>query len=74
MPIVRGKKLECDEWFVEHGNNKIYWKRNWKIDWSREADGKKWILYNLKEDPTEMNDLGTFYSEKLKNMIDRWYE
>lgn len=74
MPALNGKKLGRDEWFVEHGRNKAYRKGDWKIVWSREKDGQEWELFNLKDDPTELNNLATIYPEKHMAMIDRWYE
>ncbi len=35
--------------------------------------GYKWELYNVKEDPTEFNDLAARMPEKLKEMQDLFY-
>ncbi|MCL7763984.1 arylsulfatase [Polaribacter sp. Z014] len=74
IPVVHDKKLDRDEWFVEHGTNKGYRKGDWKIAYSRDGDGKKWELYNLKKDPTELNDLALVHPQKLNTMKERWYE
>lgn len=74
LPVLKNKKLDRDEWFVEHGGNKAYRKGDWKIAWSKDEDGKKWELYNLKEDPTELINLASKNPEKLTVMKDRWYE
>ncbi|WP_071797467.1 arylsulfatase [Labilibacter marinus] len=73
-PVLNGQRLGRDEWFVEHGRNKAYRKGDWKIAWSRQKDGQEWELFNLKDDPTEVNNLASTYPEKQKEMIDRWYE
>jgi len=74
MPVLNGKNLLRDEWFMEHGRNKAYRKGDWKIAWSRQKDEQEWELFNLKEDPTELNNLASKYPEKHIEMIDRWYE
>ncbi len=48
-------------------------KEGWKILWIEPDFGTgKWELYNLKEDPTELNDLSDANTEKLKEMITAW--
>ena len=48
-------------------------KDGWKILWIEPDFGKgKWELFNLKEDPTEKNDLAEKYPNKLKEMILAW--
>jgi len=48
-------------------------KNGWKILWIEREFGKgNWELFNLKEDPTEQNDLATTHPEKLKEMIQEW--
>jgi len=48
-------------------------KDGWKIVWIESDFGKgKWELFNLKEDPTEKNDLADKYPDKLKEMISAW--
>ncbi|AWG22762.1 hypothetical protein FFWV33_15115 [Flavobacterium faecale] len=74
MTVLQNKKLDRDEWFMEHGTNKGYRKGDWKIAYSKEVGDKKWELFNLKEDPTERIDLAAKDPERLKTMIDRWFE
>lgn len=48
-------------------------KNDWKILWIEPDFGKgNWELFNLKEDPSELNDLAEKYSDKLKEMINAW--
>jgi arylsulfatase A-like enzyme len=35
---------------------------------------KKWQLYNLSEDHSELNDISARYPEKVKQMSDMWDE
>ena len=74
MPVFKGRNLDRNEWFMEHGSNKAYRKGNWKIAWSKDKDGKKWELFNLKKDPTEQNDLAVKYPKRLSEMKARWFE
>jgi arylsulfatase len=74
LPVCKNNRLDRDEWFVEHGSNKAFRKGDWKIAWSRDKNGKKWELFNLKDDPTELNDLASKKPERLSEMKSRWYE
>jgi arylsulfatase len=38
-------------------------------DWKAVKDGKNWELYNIKQDPTELNDLTKQKPEKLKALL-----
>jgi arylsulfatase len=74
MPLLKGESLHRDEWFMEHGTNKAYRKGDWKIAWSKDSDGKKWELYNLNHDPTELNDLALEEPKRLSEMKAGWYK
>jgi arylsulfatase len=52
---------------------KAYFDGNWKILWMPPpfASGE-WELYNLKEDPAEMNNLSSEYPERVKQMVALW--
>ncbi len=48
-------------------------KNGWKILWIEPPFGTgAWELFNLKEDPTERNNLAKIHPEKLKEMIAAW--
>jgi len=52
---------------------KAYFVGDWKILWMPKPFGPgEWELFNLKQDPGEMNDLGKQYPEKRIAMIKRW--
>ncbi len=74
------------QYFEMLGNRAIYhdgWKActtpatiPWKLSSATPPDvitGYKWELYNVKEDPTEFNDLAAKMPEKLKQMQDIFY-
>ena len=52
---------------------KAYFDGDWKILWLPKPFGSgEWELFNLKQDPGEMNDLGKQYPDKRIEMIKRW--
>jgi arylsulfatase len=52
---------------------KAFFVGDWKILWMPPPFGPgEWELFNLREDPAEMNDLSGEYPEKLAEMIAFW--
>lgn len=52
---------------------KAYFVGDWKILWLPKPFGPgEWQLFNLKQDPAEMIDLGKQHPGKLKDMIALW--
>ena len=52
---------------------KAFFDGDWKILWMPPPFGPgDWQLYNLKDDPAEMNDLSDQYPDRLAEMIARW--
>jgi arylsulfatase len=52
---------------------KAFFVGDWKILWMPPPFGPgEWELFNLREDPAEMNDLSGEYPEKLAEMIALW--
>ncbi len=52
---------------------KAFFAGDWKILWMPQPFGPgEWELFNLKQDPAELTDLGTQHPEKLKGMVARW--
>ena len=65
LPVLKGKNLLKE--------TPLFW--NWAKgkavrmgDWKLVAFGDAWQLYNLKQDPTEMNDLANSSPEKKKEL------
>jgi len=52
---------------------KAYFVGDWKILWMPKPFGQgEWELFDLKQDPGELNDLGKQHPEKLIEMIALW--
>lgn len=52
---------------------KAYFSGDWKVLWMAEPVGKgDWELFNIKEDPAELRDLGTENLQKLKELVGQW--
>jgi arylsulfatase A-like enzyme len=52
---------------------KAFFDGDWKTLWMPRPFGKgDWELYNIKEDPAEMNDLSSARPEKVKELVARW--
>ena len=75
IPYLEGKEREDHEYLCwEHVGNRAIRKGDWKLVAESEKD---WELYNLEEDPTEMNNLMTAHPEKadqLRNAYTEWAE
>ena len=57
----------------------IFWEHNGRRaarhgDWKAVGNKEKWEFYNLKDDPTELNDLTKSDPEKLAELIALWDE
>jgi arylsulfatase len=52
---------------------KAFFVGDWKILWMPHPFGKgEWELFNLKEDPAEIDDLSSEYPEKVEEMVALW--
>ncbi|MFK8018789.1 MAG: arylsulfatase [Pseudomonadales bacterium] len=53
--------------------SKAYFDGDWKIlHISKPLGNDDWQLYNLKEDPAEINDLSLQYPDKRQELIEQW--
>jgi len=63
----------ADEVGYELFGLKAYFAGHWKILWMPKPFGKgEWELFDLREDPAEMNDVSGRHPDRLKKMIARW--
>ena len=52
---------------------KAYFAGDWKILWMPVPFGKgEWELFDVKQDPAEMNDLSDQQPDRRKSMIAAW--
>lgn len=52
---------------------KAYFDNNWKILWMPEPFSTgEWQLFNLKDDPAELNDLSKQHPDKREALISKW--
>ena len=67
LPVLKGGKREEPEWFISGMPNfRMYRERDWKI--TRINNGE-WMLFNLKNDYTEMNDVSADFPQVYDQMI-----
>ena len=66
-PIIEGNDRETPEYFISGYSERfrMYREGNWKIV---KANNKKWELYDMSVDRTEINNLSKEYPEKLLKM------
>lgn len=59
--------------FELHGHRSVR-VDDWKLVWdnSGPAEGRRWYLFNLAEDPFEQNDLSQSNPEKFQEMLANW--
>ena len=70
---VQAPYTEASQVGYETFGLKAYFLGDWKILWMPKPFGPgEWELFNLKQDPAELNDLSTQHPDKLKDMIALW--
>lgn len=70
LPIFEGKEFKREKpLFFEYSKTRAMRQGDWKAVFER-----KWALYNLENDRTELNDLSAKYPEKLASMSKAWDE
>lgn len=65
--------------YFEHENNASIYSGDWKLVGTRVSvqggpNEKKWELYNIKEDRTELNNLALKYPGKVTELSRKWKE
>ena len=67
MPVLTGKERVEPDFYMSGWTDKfrMFRQKDWKIV---KLNGEKWELYNLKTDPTEINDLAGAMPEKVNEM------
>jgi arylsulfatase A-like enzyme len=67
-----------DEQYYECIGNRAYYKDGWEIVTKRVPNTpfseEKWSLFNLDEDPTQLNDLSDKHPERVQEMVAAWEE
>jgi arylsulfatase len=71
MPILQGK-TRSPHYFIawEHYDSRAIRQGNWKLVWSKEE--KKWELYDLSKDRSEMNNLSASMPKKVQKLLSRY--
>ena len=78
VPSFSGKRLNrANPIIIEHEGNKALRNGDWKIVQEYEKDNldRPWRLYNLRTDPTEMEDLSAQYPvrfNEMKTLYQQW--
>ena len=67
MPILTGGERKEPDFYISGWteNFRMYRQHDWKIV---KVNGEDWQLYNLKKDPTEINNLADLMPEKVKEL------
>lgn len=71
MSVLKGKKHSKERelgWFLY--GSRAYRVGKWKLVWGVTA--KKWELYDMEADRTEVNDLSAKYPEMVKKLSESW--
>lgn len=69
VPIFNGGSLATRALFMEHEGNRMVREGSWKLE---AIHDRPWELYNLANDPTEMNDLSAREPARVQQMSADW--
>jgi arylsulfatase len=58
--------------FFEHEGNRAVRKGKWKIVWTN--FDRRWHLYQIDSDRSELNDLAKVFSDKVKELEEEWLD
>jgi arylsulfatase len=67
MPVLEGKERTEPGFYISGWTDKfrMFRQKEWKIV---KLNDENWELYNMKEDPTEINDLAKLMPEKVAKL------
>lgn len=73
LPVFKGQDRKDPEYIMSGFTEKkrMYRKDDWQI---AKLNGENWELYNLKDDPTELNDMATTKPDILTEMVKSYQE
>jgi arylsulfatase len=79
VPTFTNKPMNREFIFWEHEGNRALRIANWKLVSKTQkqrkfipADENTWELYDMEEDPSEVNNLALKYPEKVQTMAALW--
>ena len=77
LPLLEGREAETEPGVNEVGYElfgmKAFIEGHWKALWMPSPNGTgEWELFDLKQDPGELNDLGKKHPQKLEELVARW--
>jgi arylsulfatase len=73
LPAIRGEKILERGIGFDHQGAHAWRKGDWKIIWSKRMPTEiRWELYNIAEDRCEMNDLASWYPDRVQEMTKEW--
>lgn len=71
-PVLQGKPLPKRPIFFEHEGNRAVRHGKWKIVWTNFT--KKWELYDISKDRSEMNNLASKHPSKVEELSKLWHK
>jgi arylsulfatase len=72
MPVFKGQERKEPDYFISGMEEfRMFRSKDFKID---QMNGGEWELYNIKDDPTEIDNLAKKFPDKVKEMSDYYSE
>ncbi|MFC7339586.1 arylsulfatase [Haloferula chungangensis] len=71
LPVLKGKtRTAHDQLYFHFSTDRALRQGDWKLV---SAKGGRWELYNLTDDPTELDDLAKEHPERVAKMSREWF-